>query len=66
MNVLESPGERLSMVPTRQVETQALSALDKSQPVSVVAKELLALVAPNNNMIKRPVKFDSGFSRHDR
>ncbi len=52
----------------RKTKTLAVlfEPLEISQPVSVVAKDPLALIAPNNNVIKRPVKFDSGFSRHDR
>ena len=52
----------------RKTKTLAVlfDPLEISQPVSVVAKDLLALIAPNHNVIKPPVKFDSGFSRHER
>ena len=52
----------------RKTKTLAVlfEPLEISQPVSVVVKDLLALIAPNNNVLKCPVKFDSGFSRHDR
>jgi hypothetical protein len=52
----------------RKTKTLAVlfEPIEISQPVAVVTKDLLALIAPNNNVIKRPVKFDSGFSRHDR
>jgi hypothetical protein len=52
----------------RKTKTLALlfELVEISQPVSVVAKDLVVMIAPNNNVIKRPVIFDSGFSRHDR
>ena len=45
--------------------TIVFDPIEVSQPVLVVTKDLLALIAAHNNVIKCSFKFDSRFSGHD-
>jgi hypothetical protein len=39
-------------------------SLEVVKPVPIVAKDLLALIAPDNHMVKPPFEFHSRFPRH--